>query len=177
VRVQRVPAEWPVLHLEAETPPAGDLVVDGLVRHPFRLSIEDLRALGDAEQAIPLHCVWGWSRPAAVWRGVALAAVLDVAEPLPSASHVVVSSGSGVYSSCLDRADAADGFLAWGRDGGELSPEAGWPLRFVAPPSHWAYKHVKWTTHIELVDRFSPGLWESKVADPIGRIPEDVWLP
>lgn len=177
MRVQRVPSEWPVLHLEADPPVVQDLVVGGMVRHPLRLSLDDLRALGGEERTIPVHCVWGWSRPTATWHGLALSTVLDVAEPAGAATHVVVSSASGVYSSCLSRPEAGLGFLAWSRDGEVLGPIDGGPLRFVGPPSHWAYKHVKWATRIELVDRFSPGFWESKVADPIGRIPEDVCLP
>lgn len=177
MRVQRVPAAWPVLHLEPEPASAGHLVVDGGVRHPLTLSPSELRNLGAEVRRLPTHCVWGWSKPDATWHGLPLDTVLALAEPLASGSHVVVASASGVYSSCLPVADAAAGLLAWGRDGEDLPVEAGGPLRFVGPPSHWAYKHVKWAARVTVVDRFSPGLWESKVADPIGRIPEDVVLP
>ena len=175
VRVQRVPDTWPVVHLEASPPPVDALAVAGMVRHPLRLSLDDLRALGEEEQSIPVHCVWGWSKPAVRWTGVRMGKVLAVAEP--SGTYVVVSSASGVYSSCLPRDAAAAGFLAWGRDGDPLDAEAGGPIRFVAPPTYWAYKHVKWSAAVRVVDRFSPGFWESKVADPVGLVPGDVVLP
>jgi DMSO/TMAO reductase YedYZ molybdopterin-dependent catalytic subunit len=47
----------------------------------------------------------------------------------------------------------------------------------VNPPDYWAYKGVKWVASITITDHFQAGFWESKVADPIGRIPPDVELP
>lgn len=177
MRVQRVPSDWPLVHLEAGAPNVEAFTITGLVRHRLRLSLAELVSLGEEEREIPTHCVWGWSRPRVSWRGVSLAEVLALTEPLPTATHAVVTAASGVYSSCLPLDDVREGFLARGRDGEALCAEAGGPLRFVAPPTYWAYKHVKWATQVELVDRFSPGPWELKVADPLGRIPEDVRLP
>jgi DMSO/TMAO reductase YedYZ molybdopterin-dependent catalytic subunit len=175
-RVQRVPSTWPVVHLEAEVPGSeGAIVVDGLVAQPVRLGRDDLAALGAAVHTIPVHCVWGWSRPDVRWEGVPLAAVLDLAVPL--GGYVTVHSASGTYSSCLPLADAARGLLAWARDGEPLPAAAGGPLRYVAPGDHWAYKHVKWADRVTVGDRFVRGFWESKVADPLGRIPDEVELP
>ncbi|HUQ40023.1 MAG TPA: molybdopterin-dependent oxidoreductase [Acidimicrobiales bacterium] len=174
-RVQRVPADWPVVHLEAEPPPPCDLVVDGLVRHPRRLAFSGLAALGLETRAMPVHCVWGWSRPDAVWEGIGLDVVLDLVQP--DGDFVVVGSASGTYSACLPIADAAAGFLAWTRDGEALTGEAGGPVRFLPPPVYWAYKGVKWVARLTVVDRFTAGFWESKVADPVGLIPPDVVLP
>lgn len=174
-RVQRVPSEWPVLHLEAEVPAWDGLVVDGLVRHRLRLALADLMALGTERRAVPVHCVWGWSRPDAMWEGVGMGRVLELAQSL--GSHVTVRSSSGDYSSCLPVGEAALGMLAWARDGEELSGEAGGPLRFLPPPHYWAYKGVKWAGRATVGNRFVPGFWESKVADPVGRIPDDVELP
>lgn len=174
-RVQRVPETWPVLHLEREVPPWDGLVVDGLVRHPGRFDLAALAALGNERRRVPINCVWGWSRSDPVWDGVGLDRVLDVAEP--EGGWVTVSAASGTYSGCLPLADAARGLLAWGRDGEPLAPEAGGPLRFVTPPEYWAYKGVKWAARVTVVDRFRPGPWESKVADPVGLIPDDVELP
>jgi DMSO/TMAO reductase YedYZ molybdopterin-dependent catalytic subunit len=175
-RVQRVPEAWPVVHLEAEPPqPAASVSVEGLVAQPVHLDRGSLEALGSQVQAVAVHCVWGWSRPDAVWEGVPLVAVLDLAVPL--GSFVTIHSASGSYSSCLPLADAARGMLAWARDGEPLSADAGGPLRYVGPPDYWAYKHVKWACRITVGDRFVPGFWEAKVADPVGRIPEEVELP
>ena len=174
-RVQRVPESWPILHLEASVPRWTGLVVDGLVRRPLRLDRESLPDLGTTERSVPVHCVWGWSRPDGRWTGVAMGDVLAAASPL--GGWVTVRSASGAYSSCLPIADAARGLLAWARDGRDLPPEEGAPLRFLPPPDYWAYKGVKWAARITVGDRFLLGLWESKVADPLGRIPADVDLP
>ncbi len=174
-RVQRVPSEWPVLHLEAEVPDWDGIVVDGLVRHRRRLALADLRALGTERRHLPVHCVWGWSRPDPTWDGVGMEKVLELAQAV--GSHVTVLSSSGDYSSCLPLADAAAGMLAWARDGDDLTPEAGGPLRFLPPAHYWAYKGVKWAGRVTVGNRFVPGFWESRVADPMGRIPEEVELP
>lgn len=177
-RVQRVAEQWPVVHLESDIPPVTTLGVDGLVRHPCSISLLELAALGASEHAIDLHCVWGWSKPRTRWTGVALGAVLDLAVPdCARDTYVIVSSASDTYSSCMPIADAARGILAWRRDGEPLAPEYGGPLRFVGPSDHWGYKGVKWATRVTVVDHFVPGFWESRLEDPIGRIPDTVELP
>jgi DMSO/TMAO reductase YedYZ molybdopterin-dependent catalytic subunit len=175
LRVQQVPESWPVLHLETEIPQWEELVVDGLVRRPQRLDRSDLASLGSETRRVPLHCVWGWSRPDAVWEGVGVDRVLEQAGAM--GTWVTVWASSGSYSACLSRDDAARGMLVWGRDGEPLSAEAGGPLRFVGPPDLWGYKGVKWAARLTVGDRFVPGLWESRVADATGRIPPGVRLP
>lgn len=173
-RVQRVPETWPVLHLETEVPAWRGVTVDGRVRHPARFDLDGLRAICAEERAIPVHCVWGWSRTAA-WTGVGLATLLDSAGP--QGSWVTVRAASDTYSACLPLADAAEGFLAWARDGEDLTDEAGGPLRYLPPPGYWGYKGVKWAARVTVGDRFVPGFWETKVADPMGLIPDAVELP
>lgn len=174
-RVQRVPSEWPVLHLEPEVPSWDGLVVDGLVRRPARLDLAGVAALGSERRVVPVHCVWGWSRPEATWEGIGMERLFDCVEPL--GGYVTVRGASNAYSSCLPVADAAAGMLVWRRDGEDLPAEAGGPLRFLPPPTYWAYKGVKWAARVTVVDRFVPGFWEIRVADPIGRIPGEVELP
>ena len=174
-RVQRVPEACPVLHLETSVPEWTAVAVDGMVRRRLRLDAAQLREFPVTDRTVPIHCVWGWSRPDGRWTGVPVTHLLDAATPL--AAWVTVRSASGAYSSSLPIADAARGLLAWKRDGRDLAPEEGGPLRFLAPPDYWGYKGVKWAARITVVDRFLLGLWESKVADPLGRIPSDVELP
>lgn len=171
-RVQRVPSTWPVLHLETEVPGVDGLVVDGLVAEAAEFSLADLRRLEVERRLVPVHCVWGWSRPDAVWDGVSVARVLSLCRP--TGAYVVLQSSSGTYSSCLPIEDGGRGLLAWGRNREALTPWAGGPLRFVVPADYWAYKGVKWSSRITVVDHFKAGFWESKVADPIGRIRGDL---
>ena len=86
-------------------------------------------------------------------------------------------AASDEYSACLPVDDAARGFLAWARDGEPLAAEEGGPLRFVPPPELWGYKGVKWAQRLSVGDRFVAGFWESRIGDPVGRIPEEVVLP
>jgi DMSO/TMAO reductase YedYZ molybdopterin-dependent catalytic subunit len=176
-RVQRVPEAWPVLHLEADVPGWDGLDVDGLVRAPRRFELGDLQSLGASDHHVPLHCVWGWSRPDARWYGISLARLLGAVGTDRGATHVIVESASDTYSCCLPLGDAMDGVLAWSREGAPLAPEAGGPLRYVGPSSFWGYKGVKWAARVRVTDHFVPGFWESKVADPEGRIPMEVELP
>jgi DMSO/TMAO reductase YedYZ molybdopterin-dependent catalytic subunit len=173
-RVLLVPDAWPTLHLEKAVPTWSELVVDGLVRRPLTLRRESVAALDAETHDLPVHCVWGWSRTGR-WTGVPLGPVLEQAGAM--GSWATVRAASGVYSSCLPLADAARGLLVWARDGQDLTPEQGGPLRYLAPPEYWGYKGVKWVSRITVGDRFVPGFWESKVADPMGRIPDEVELP
>jgi DMSO/TMAO reductase YedYZ molybdopterin-dependent catalytic subunit len=174
-RVQRVPDEWPVVHLEAEPPAWAGLSVGGMVDVLGDWDLDRLVALGPERRTIALHCVWGWSRPDTVWDGVTLGRVLEAS--VPGGSWVTVRAASDTYSSCLPIEDAARGMLAWARDGERLSAEAGGPLRFVPPAEYWNYKGVKWASRVDVWDRFVPGFWETRVADPMGRIPAEVELP
>jgi DMSO/TMAO reductase YedYZ molybdopterin-dependent catalytic subunit len=177
-RVQRVAEQWPVVHLESEIPDVTSLTVDGLVQHPRTLSLRDVAAIGPSDHVVDLHCVWGWSKPNVVWTGLPLAAVLELAgSDCGGDPHVIVSSASDTYSSCLPLQDGARGILAWARDGSLLSGAHGGPLRYLAPHGYWAYKGVKWATRVTVVDRFVPGFWESRLDDPMGRITEEVELP
>jgi DMSO/TMAO reductase YedYZ molybdopterin-dependent catalytic subunit len=176
-RVQRVPETWPTLHLEADVPGWAGLEVDGLVRARRRFDLGELQSLGGGDHDVGVHCVWGWSRPEARWRGISMAQLLDAVGVDGQATHVIVESASDTYSSCLPLADAQQGVLAWSRDGAPLAPDAGGPLRYVGPSSFWGYKGVKWAARVHVTDHFVPGFWESKVADPVGRIPAEVELP
>ncbi|HWC39517.1 MAG TPA: molybdopterin-dependent oxidoreductase [Acidimicrobiales bacterium] len=176
-RVQRVPETWPVVHLEADPPRWSCLTVGGLVRSSGRFDLAALRELGPVRLNLAVHCVWGWSRPRVTWDGVPLGRLLETAGVDPTATHAVIEAASDTYSSCLPLEDAVRGMLAWARDGEILSDEGGGPLRYVGPPTYWGYKGVKWASQVRLTDRFTAGFWESKVADPFGRIPEEIELP
>ena len=180
VRVQRLVDELPPVHLEPDIPEAGPdwtVTVDGLVERPLRLSLPQLAELGSTEVVMDHHCVWGWSRRSCRFGGVPLGALLDHAGLRPGARVVTIACRATPYSSCLELADAREGVLAWELDGRPLAPENGWPLRFQNPPWLWGYKGVKWVGRVTVGERFEPGFWESRVADPAGRIPPELLLP
>jgi DMSO/TMAO reductase YedYZ molybdopterin-dependent catalytic subunit len=176
-RVQRLVDRLPPVHLEAEVPPAAGawtLRVDGMVERPLELSLEALHRLSVEHRAMDFHCVWGWSRAACRWTGVACAELLDAAGVDPAATVATVAAADEPYAACLHLEDARAGLLAWALDGVPLAAENGWPLRFVQPPWLWGYKGVKWVGRITVGDRFEPGFWEAKTGDAEGRVPAEV---
>jgi DMSO/TMAO reductase YedYZ molybdopterin-dependent catalytic subunit len=177
--VQRLVGGLPPVHLEAAVPaadPTWSLAVDGLVRRDLDLPLEALRAM-EEEVVMDHHCVWGWSRPACRWTGVRVGAILDLAGVAAEARYVTISCRVPPYAACLALGDAREGVLAWGIDGRRLPPENGGPLRFQNPPWLWGYKGVKWAGRLSVGDRFEPGFWEAKTADPEGRVPDEVMEP
>ncbi len=174
-RVQRLTGDFPVLHVEAEIPqPGWDVVVDGLVTTPVICAADAIRSMIFESRTWALHCVSGWSKLECIWEGVPAARLIDAAHPLPEARYVMATSIGNGYSSCFTLHRARRSLLAWRLDGAELSSEHGGPLRFVAPPTKWGYKGVKWISRLTLIEEFKPGFWEDKVGDPHGDIPGDV---
>lgn len=177
-RVQRLTDQLPVLHLEPEIPSARNwsVVVDGLVANERSWTLEEIRAPVIETRVWDLNCVWGWTRPTCSWEGVPAGRLIDAACPLPEASYVLVGAMDDHYTSCFTIEMTRMSLLAWRLDGEDLTPEHGWPLRLVAPPTKWAYKGVKWVNRLTLIDEFSPGFWEELVGDPHGDIPHEVLL-
>jgi DMSO/TMAO reductase YedYZ molybdopterin-dependent catalytic subunit len=174
-RVQRRTDGHPVLHLEPGVPIAEwTLVVDGLVATPSEWSLASVRSMIPERRVWDLHCVWGWTRPAWAWEGVPAGRLIDAARPLPEARYVMATSVGNGYTSCFELHRARRSLLAWRLDGAELTPEHGWPLRLVPPPTKWGYKGVKWVSRLTLLHEFTPGFWESLVGDPRGDIPDGV---
>ncbi len=170
---QHLTPGWPVLHVGAVPdlrPDEVTVTVTGRVEERQVLRWEELRALPVTTVTRDLHCVTRWSRLDNTWTGVAVHEVLDLAGPLPSVTHAVVS-GHPAYSTNLDLEvlREPDVLLAWDHDGAPLAPAHGGPLRLVVP-SRYGWKSVKWITEIRLLDRDVPGYWEERgyhdVADP-----------
>lgn len=175
-RVQRPTDEFPVVHLESDipSPRAWRLAVEGLAHNQISWSLDELRTMQREDRTWDLHCVWGWTRAGLRWEGIPAARLLDAARPLPSATHVMARQIEGPYASCLTMAEARASLLAWRVDGADLTPEHGGPLRLVAPPGKWAYKHVKWVGRLTLLSSFIPGFWEEMVGNPHGDMPPEM---
>lgn len=161
-----------------EAVPGWEIVIEGLVERPLRLSLAALRQ-GFPESSVTavLECAgngrrgfdppaqglpWG---PAAVgcarWTGVRLADVLRAAGPLPAAAHLGFSSPDHVIGRPgepalsrgipLAKALAEETLLALAMNDAPLAPLHGAPLRLVVPGfpgSAWQ----KWVTRIEVLE-------------------------
>ena len=153
------------------------LTVDGLVRQPLSLSLEEIKAL-PARTQITLHsCDEGWSA-IGQWTGVPLGHLLQQADLMPNARYVVfhcldqlerLPGRAGFYYESLDLFDAfhPQTILAYGMNGDALPVAHGAPLR-LRVERQIGYKTAKYVTRIEAVDRLDHlgrgrgGFWEDR---------------
>ena len=115
---------WPVLTAEV-TPKldtsAWTFAIEGLVETPTTWTWDEIHALPPSAYDGDIHCVTTWSKLAMHWSGVSIDTLLDVARPLPSATHVLAFSHTG-YTTNLPLADVTGGkaWVAWEADGEPL---------------------------------------------------------
>jgi len=147
------------------------LRVHGLVQNPLELTYDRLIELGTIEMTEDLHCVEGWSVKGIRWEGVPLRKIIELARPMPSATHAMFRCSDG-YSTVASAEDMQkhDFHLAVSMNGVPLAPEAGYPLRLVTP-GIYAWKYAKWLSEIEFTDHYEPGYWEARGYHPRG----DIW--
>jgi DMSO/TMAO reductase YedYZ molybdopterin-dependent catalytic subunit len=153
------------------------LIVDGKVRNPLRLSLADLKRLPSRTQITRHDCVEGWSA-IGKWTGVPLGLVLAAAGPTTDARFAVfhcadtyeeAADGNGQYYESIDLIDAyhPQTILAYSMNGEDLTVGHGAPLR-LRVERQLGYKHAKYVMRIELVDSFSQigrgngGFWEDR---------------
>jgi DMSO/TMAO reductase YedYZ molybdopterin-dependent catalytic subunit len=172
---QYVPGGWPVLHygpVPAFHAESWDLRVHGATAsgHEHRWSWAELSALPRGQVVADFHCVTKFTVRGIAWEGIGAAELLRAAPPDGAVTHVMVWADFG-YSANLRIEDFAadDALLATHRDGAEISPEHGYPLRLVVP-SRYAWKSVKWVRAVEYLTRDRRGFWEERgyhnTADP-----------
>ena len=139
------------------------LVVDGLVDHPFELTLADLQALPATQLVRAFQCVTGWRVENVHWQGVLLSDLLDRAGVQAAAQALRFESFDGVYTESLTLAEARrpDVIVAYSMLGGPISDEHGGPVRLYVAPMY-GYKSIKWLSHIQVVDRVEPGYWETE---------------
>ena len=164
------------------------LAIDGAVRTPLQLTLDDVRALPRRSVVVTLECAGNgrafleppvageqWRIGAvstAEWIGASLRAVLEMARPLPSAVEVLcVGADAGAppavgahiaFERSLPIADALrdDVLLAYAMNGDDLPPEHGAPLRLVVP-GWYGMASVKWLTRLSLLERRFDGFFQA----------------
>jgi DMSO/TMAO reductase YedYZ molybdopterin-dependent catalytic subunit len=160
---QRLVKDWPVLDLGVQPDvPARKfrLDIDGMVRRPISMTLDDFMALPQAESVSDMHCVTQWSRYDNRWKGVSARTLLAMVEPKDEARHVVFHSHDGYTTNVrLDQFDQPDVFLVHQWDGAPISREHGGPVRLLIPRLY-LWKSAKWVRRIELTGADRPGFWE-----------------
>jgi sulfite oxidase len=166
-------------HGPVPSSPAGAVRVDGLVREPLSLAVDELRERFEAAELtatlqcagnrragliavrdIPGEAPWGpGATGTARWRGARLRDVLAAAGVADGAAHVAFHGADRAEeadppqpfagSIPLEKALRAEVLLAWEMNGEPLGDVHGAPLRAVVP-GYIGARSVKWLTRIEL---------------------------
>ena len=150
------------------TPGQFTLTVDGSVNCPLHVTLDDLRNYPVVERQVALVCVGGL-RNILTMRGVALATVLDRAEPAPEASTAIFHCADGYFTTHpVKDLIETQAYLAYSINGQETAAH-GYPLRLVSP-GKYGYKWAKWVVRIELVSGSPLGYWEQR------GLPDRAWV-
>lgn len=156
---------WPVLHfggVPRADPATWRFRVFGAVAEERTLTLDELKALPRTEVHADFHCVTKFSVFDNDWHGVKVRTVLELVQLDPEVSHVVVHALEGYTANLpLEVVDDDDTLFAWQRNGEDLTPEHGWPLRLVVP-KRYAWKSVKWVSGLELLTADRRGFWEER---------------
>jgi len=160
---QRLVKTWPVLHYGPIPKFDGanwDLEISGLVDNPFRLTYDELKALGPKDVQADMHCVTGWSTLDNTWTGVPFRVLAERAGVQPEAKWVIAHCEYSYTSDLsLESMMQDDVLVAWAHDGQDLTAEHGYPLRLVVP-QRYAWKSAKWLTGLEFAAHNKRGFWE-----------------
>jgi DMSO/TMAO reductase YedYZ molybdopterin-dependent catalytic subunit len=160
---QRLVKDWPVLDLGVQPDvPARKfrLDIDGMVRRPISMTLDEFMALPQSESVSDMHCVTQWSRYDNRWKGVSARTLLEMVQPKDEARHVVFHSHDGYTTNVrLDQFDQPDVFLVHQWEGEPISRQHGGPVR-VLIPRLYLWKSAKWVRRIELTGADRPGFWE-----------------
>jgi DMSO/TMAO reductase YedYZ molybdopterin-dependent catalytic subunit len=160
---QRLVRDWPVLDLGAQpnvTATRFRLDIDGAVRRPLSLKLDEFMALPQQELVADMHCVTQWSRYDNTWRGVAASTIMEMVEPLDSAAHVIFHAYDGYTTNIRrDQFDQPDVMLVHNWQGQPIDPRHGGPVRMMVPRLY-LWKSAKWIRRIEFSVEDKPGFWE-----------------
>jgi 2-dehydropantoate 2-reductase len=124
------------------------LTVDGACETPVTLDWGVLDSLAVGADFVPDTAALS---PKVRGEGVRLGAVLELAVPLPTATHVMVYD-DGEYRACLTMQEAREAaVLAHRLDGEPLPHELGGPARLLVPTSENLCMSVKRVVRVELL--------------------------
>jgi DMSO/TMAO reductase YedYZ molybdopterin-dependent catalytic subunit len=154
---------WPVL--TAEVTPKPDLAswtftVEGQVAQTTTWTWDEIHALPPSRFDGDIHCVTTWSKFDVNFDGVSVDTLLDAAQVLPTATHVLAFSSTG-YTTNLPLADVTGGkaWVVWNYDGKPLPAQHGGPARLLVPHLYF-WKSAKFIAGLRLLDHDEPGFWE-----------------
>ena len=146
------------------------LTINGFVGTSVILTYADIVNIGNDKVIDDFHCVTGWTKESAEWKGVLSKKIAALVKPHKYAKYVLIGSYDGYTTNVgIDFLLKDNSILAIKYDGEVLTPEHGFPARLVIPDKY-AYKSAKWVKTITFLDKEELGYWEqrgySNGADP-----------
>lgn len=162
---QTITSKWPVLDLGIQ--PAVSLQqwrlqIDGAVEHPTTLDWNDFMELPQTDDLSDFHCVTTWSKLDISWKGVRMADIAALVQPMDNVTHIMCY-GYDDYSTNLAMEEALkpDVLLVHTVEGKPLPKEHGGPVRMITPQLY-AWKGSKWIKRIEFMTGNRLGFWEER---------------
>lgn len=142
------------------------LEVTGLVQNRAVYRFADFKSITPVEQETTLMCISNGLDAGlmsnAVWKGVPMHDLLDMAAPLANAAKVRLH-GVDNYTDTISLEKAMDPttIIAYEMNGVPLPHRHGYPARVVVP-GYFGEKHVKWLTRIEVTTADAKGFYETQ---------------
>jgi DMSO/TMAO reductase YedYZ molybdopterin-dependent catalytic subunit len=160
---QHLTKSFPVLDLGIHPVVSTDdwrLELAGEVEKPGVLDWAEFNALPTHAMTVDIHCVTAWSRYDNDWIGVSTQTLLELCQPRPTATAVMIEGYDG-YTTNLTLADflAPQCVVAHSWSGEPLTVEHGGPARLVIPHLYF-WKSAKWIRKITFMEREERGYWE-----------------
>ncbi|MBV9194215.1 MAG: molybdopterin-dependent oxidoreductase [Solirubrobacterales bacterium] len=169
------------------------LRVAGMVRNPFEINLDQLRALPSVTLTAVLECYGNPLEPDVPtrrvanlsWRGVPVRTLLDQAEPDPKARFICAEGlDAGEFDGTACREYLKDlpldvvarrAIIAYEMNGEPLTHHHGYPARLFTP-GYFGTNHVKWLRKITLTARrpkhlFTTRLYQRTQAGSRQRVP------
>src|SRR5438067_6439500 len=155
--------KWPVLHYGSVPhfdKASWDFKVWGLVENPLRFTHDEFLALPHRTFKADVHCVTRWSLFDSDWEGVSVQEIIKLARPRPEARFVMAHCENNFTANLpLEDVDREDALFAFKRNGENITPEHGWPLRLFVPHLYF-WKSAKRIRGLEFMADDRPGCWE-----------------
>lgn len=160
---QTLTEKWPVLsygRTPSFNPVTWDFRVFGLVEEEVRWTYDEFMALPRTAVTADVHCVTTWSLLDSEWEGVQVRELMRRVRLKPAARFVMQHCDGGYTTNLpLEVFLDDDVLLCYRRNGEDLTPDHGWPLRLVVPKRYF-WKSAKWVRGLEFMARDQLGFWE-----------------
>ena len=166
-RFYTVTGEYPVIPADTY-----ELTVGGMVRHPLKLNIADLRSMKRTKLVHRFQCVTGWYVPG---RSLGGRAPVGGARARRRGSEGNGASGSSRPTASIPRASRSPRRVSRTSSsldkmlGANVTSNHGGPVRLYVAPMY-GYKSIKWMNRIEVTNEVVPGFWEDN------GYPTDAWI-